>query len=92
MRSNTDNFIAIFSVMNIPKIVKDEAEKHGLRRTAAFLGNYDGNDIYSLGVDSKENWLPCPPDAPVIVAVKGNELSVVDDEEAINLAFMLCET
>ena len=79
--------------MNIPKIVKDEAEKHGLIRTAAFLGSYDGSDIYSLGVDSKENWLPCPPDAPVIVAVKGNKLSVVDDEEAIELAFtLLCET
>lgn len=78
--------------MKMPKIVLDEAERQGFLRIAAFLGKHEDCDIYSLGVNSKENWLPCPPLAPVIVAVKGDELSVVDDEEAIDLAFMLCET
>ncbi len=66
--------------MKIPKIVKQEAKKQGFIGIAAFLGNYNGKDIYSLGVDDKRNWLPCPPLAPVFVAVKNNQLEVVEDE------------
>lgn len=75
--------------MNIPKIVKDEAEKYGFEPKAAFLGNVNGLDIYSLGVDSKECWLPCPPETPVIVAVKDGKLIDIEDEEAFDLAFSL---
>lgn len=77
--------------MDIPRIVKEEAKRQGLMETAAFLGSYNGSDIYSLGVNSKKNWLPCPPDTPVIVAVKNNQLQVIEDEEAFNLALRLCE-
>lgn len=75
----------------IPKIVLDEAERQGFLRTAAFLGTYEAYDIYSLGVSSKENWLPCPPLAPVIVAVKDAKLQALEDEEAFELAVALCE-
>ena len=77
--------------MKIPKIVLDEAEKQGFLRIAAFLGKHEDCDIYSLGVNSKENWLPCPPLAPVIVAVKNNQLQKLGDEEAFGLAVTLCE-
>lgn len=77
--------------MEIPKIVKEEAKRQGFEEIAAFLGSYNGGDIYSLGVNDKENWLPCPPLAPVIVAVKNNQLQVIEDEEAFDLALRLCE-
>ncbi len=77
--------------MSIPKIVLDETRKRGMRRVAAFLGTYEGSDIYSLGVDSKENWIPCPPNPIVIVAVKDGKLTVLSLSEAARLAFSLCE-
>lgn len=77
--------------MKIPDIVLEEAEKRGFLRRAALLGQYQDQDIYSLGVDSKENWIPCPPLAPVIVAVKSERLTVLENEEAFKLALFLCE-
>ncbi len=76
----------------IPKIVIDEAKRQGLFETAAFLGEHQGSKIYSLGVDGKENWLPAPPLTPIIVAVKDNKLTVLDDDEGWDLAFTLCKT
>ena len=75
--------------MNIPKIVKDEAEKYGFEPKAAFLGNVNGLDIYSLGVESKECWFPCPPEAPVIVAVKAGKRTEIEDGEAFDSALSL---
>ena len=77
--------------MKVPKIVLDEAERRGFLRIAAFLGTYESYDIYSLGVNSKENWLPCPPLALAIVAVKDNKLQALEDEKAFQLAVALCE-
>ena len=71
----------------IPKIVLDEAERQGLDRMAAHLCDrmaahlcdVDGRAIYSLGVESKERWFPCPPDAPVLVSLKDGEIEPFDD-------------
>lgn len=73
----------------IPKIILDEAERQGLDRMAAYLCDKDGFGIYSLGVESKEHWLPCPPDAPVLVALKDGEITPFDDMASIR---MLLET
>lgn len=63
----------------IPKIVLDEAERQGLDRMAAYLCDVDGCAIYSLGVESRERWFPCPPDAPVLVSLKDGEIEPFDD-------------
>lgn len=63
----------------IPKIVLDEAERQGLDRMAAYLCDVDGRAIYSLGVESRERWFPCPPDAPVLVSLKDGEIDPFDD-------------
>lgn len=63
----------------IPKIVLDEAERQGLDRMAAYLCDVDGRKIYSLGVESRERWFPCPPDAPVLVSLKDGEIEPFDD-------------
>ena len=63
----------------IPKIVLDEAERQGLDRMAAYLCDVDGRTIYSLGVESRERWFPCPPDAPVLVSLKDGEIEPFDD-------------
>ena len=63
----------------IPKIVLDEAERQGLDRMAAYLCDIDGHEIYSLGVESRERWFPCPPDAPVLVSLKDGEIEPFDD-------------
>ena len=67
-----------------------EAKRHELDEVAAFLGTHNGNDIYCLGVDKKEDWLPAPPNAPVLVAVKDNKLTVLDIDEYWDLAISLC--
>lgn len=76
----------------IPKIVIEEAKRQGVFETAAFLGVHKGSEIYSLGLEGEKNWLPGPPLTPIIVAVKDNKLTVLDDDEGWNLAFTLCET
>lgn len=63
----------------IPKIVLDEAERQGLDRMAAYLCDIDGLQIYSLGVESRERWFPCPPDAPVFVSLKDGVIKPFDD-------------
>lgn len=63
----------------IPKIVLDEAERQGLDRMAAYLCDVDGQEIYSLGVESRERWFPCPPDAPVLVSLKDGDIEPFDD-------------
>ena len=63
----------------IPKIVLDEAERQGLDRMAAYLCDVDGREIYSLGVEIRERWFPCPPDAPVLVSLKDGEIEPFDD-------------
>ena len=63
----------------IPKIILDEAERQGLDRKAAYLCDIDGQEIYSLGVESRERWFPCPPDAPVLVSLKDGEIEPFDD-------------
>lgn len=63
----------------IPKIILDEAERQGLDRLAAYLGYIDGSEIYSLGVADKEHWLPCPPDTPVLVSLKDDEIKPFDE-------------
>lgn len=63
----------------IPKIILDEAERQGLDRKAVYLCDIDGQEIYSLGVESRERWFPCPPDAPVLVSLKDGEIEPFDD-------------
>ena len=63
----------------IPTIVLDEAERQGLDRMAAYLCDVDGQEIYSLGVESRERWFPCPPDAPVLVSLKDGDIEPFDD-------------
>ena len=63
----------------IPQIILDEAERQGLNRTAAYLCDIDGRQIYSLGVESRERWFPCPPDAPVLVSLKDGVIKPFDD-------------
>lgn len=65
--------------MEIPTIILDEAERQGLDRTAAYLCDIDGSEIYCLGVDNRDDWLPCPPDAPVLIAMKGGKIKPFDD-------------
>lgn len=76
----------------IPKIVIEEAKRQELEEVAAFLGKHNGSDIYCLGVDKKEDWLPAPPNTPVLVAVKDDKLTVLDSDESWDLAISLCES
>ena len=69
----------VSDMKKIPKIILDEAERQGLDRMAAYLCDVDGFEIYSLGVESRERWFPCPPDAPVLVSLKDGEVRPFDD-------------
>ena len=69
----------VCDMKKIPKIILDEAERQGLDRMAAYLCDVDGREIYSLGVESRERWFPCPPDAPVLVSLKDGEIEPFDD-------------
>ena len=69
----------VCDMKKIPEIILDEAERQGLDRTAAYLCDIDGGEIYSLGVESRERWFPCPPDAPVLVSLKDGGIKPFDD-------------
>lgn len=73
----------VCDMKKIPKIILDEAERQGLDRKAAYLCDIDGQEIYSLGVESKERWFPCPPDAPVLVSLKDGKIKPFDDFASI---------
>ena len=73
----------VCDMKKIPKIILDEAERQGLDRMAAYLCDIDGCEIYSLGVESKERWFPCPPDAPVLVSLKDGKIKPFDDFASI---------
>lgn len=73
----------------IPKAILDEAEKCGLDRMAAYLCDIDGSEIYSLGVESRENWFPCPPASPVLVSLKDGNIKPFEDFASI---YRLLET
>lgn len=69
----------VCDMKKIPKIILDEAERQGFDRKAAYLCDIDGQEIYSLGVENRERWFPCPPDAPVLVSLKDGEIEPFDD-------------
>lgn len=69
----------VCDMKKIPNIILDEAERQGLDRKAAYLCDIDGQEIYSLGVESKERWFPCPPDAPVLVSLKDGNIKPFED-------------
>ena len=73
----------------MPKIIMDEAERQGLDRMAAYLCDIDGYEIYSLGVESKEHWFPCPPNAPMLVSLKDGKIKPFND---LGLIIRLLET
>lgn len=76
----------------IPKIVIEEAKRQELDEVAVFLGKNNGSDIYCLGVGEKEDWLPAPPNTPILVAVKDDKLTVLDSDKSWDLAVSFCES
>ena len=76
--------------MDIPKIVLNVAENKGFDRMAAYVCEIDGFKIYSLGVEDRKHWFPCPPDAPVLVSFKNGKVSDYDDFWAV-YDLMNCE-
>ncbi len=68
----------------IPKIILDEAESQGLDRIAVYLCDIDSAGIYSLGVEDRKHWFPCPPEAPVLVSLKDGRIEPYDDIASIS--------
>lgn len=68
----------------IPKIVLDEAERHGFN-AVSFLGEYNGAKVYSVGIVDKDGF-PLPTGLPTSILLKNGKMEIVAGNEGLKLA------
>ncbi len=71
------------TVMNIPKIVAETAEKNGYD-LVEYLGTYKGADAFYVGVKSDEE-TPCPTGLPSAILFKDGVAEFVSGLESLEL-------
>lgn len=68
----------------IPKIVLDEAKKHGFN-VVAFLGEYKGAEVYSVGIVDKDGF-PLPTGLPTSILLRNGKTEIVAGNDGLKLA------
>lgn len=69
--------------MKIPKIIREEAEKHGYN-SVEYIGKRNGALAFSVGYDDGGE-LPCPTGLPTVFLLDGEKVSIVGGKEALEL-------
>lgn len=67
----------------IPKIVLDEAEKHGYN-IVEYIGERNGALAFSVGYDDGSEF-PCPTGLPTVFLLNGDKISIIGGNEAFEL-------